>query len=226
MRSTREGNVFTLFVHPRGGGAGKGREGVPCSLGSLVPGPFLGGVPQSLVPGPFFGGRGYPSLWFQVFPGGGVSQSHPRSGVPLPLSQDQDGGGGCRQGYPSQVLDQGYLYPRPRPRWGMGRGYPSQVLDRRYPPSPPPFPMGSTRHGQDTPLALTQEDFLVFIKQFATNINSVTQKLCKTSAHTMTQSWLFRNHKVCAVGHKIELERFQFFCFMKLEIHNSRLLIS
>ena len=52
VQSTREGNVFTLFVRPQGGGAYG--EGIP---NSLVPGLSSQGLSRE---------RGYPCLWFQV----------------------------------------------------------------------------------------------------------------------------------------------------------------
>ena len=80
VRSTREGNLFSLFVH-RGGG-------YP-SLLSLVLSQ-VEGVPQSLVPGPFW--MAVPqSLVLSAGKGGG-DPSHPvrpRTGYPLPTGSGQ-----------------------------------------------------------------------------------------------------------------------------------------
>ena len=123
-----------LSVHPEGG--------YP-SIWFQVP-----SLPR--VPGPFWGtgGRGYPSIWSQV------------------LSQGR--------GYPSQVLDQGcpLTLPSPTPsqdqgggrgRGGEGEEVPQSGPRLAVPPPPPPrqhmlwtrYPVGGT------PLAVTQEDFLV-----------------------------------------------------------------
>ena len=106
-----------VSVCPRGGGDYSSLwPKVPSPASG--PRPFSGGwVPQSLVPGPFS------SLWSQVPPGGWES-------------------GG--EGYPSQVLGQGYpLSSSP---------FPSQDQDGTTPPLPS-F-LDNTRHGQDTQQAV------------------------------------------------------------------------
>ena len=94
IRSTKEGNVFTLFVSSLGGGVG-----VPQSL---VPGPFPASGPRS-----FPGGGTYLSLWFQVlsWEKGRRRGTPVRSGYPLPQVRIQDGGGRGGGGLPqsSQV---------------------------------------------------------------------------------------------------------------------------
>ena len=79
VRSTREGNIFSLLVSPRRGEV----------LQSLVLGPFQGeGAPQTLVPGPFWG----------------VPPSPVTGPVQSPVPGSAGGGGrvpaGTGQGYP------------------------------------------------------------------------------------------------------------------------------
>ena len=117
VRSTKEGNVFTLFV------SSPGRESMGGGYPSLwfqVPSQPLvqvlsgGGVLQSLVPGPFPGGKGYP----RQVPGPG----------PLPPARTRMG-----KGVPSQVPGQSTPSPLARIRMGRGGGTPS-LPQVRVPP--------------------------------------------------------------------------------------------
>ena len=107
VRSTREGNVFTLFVRPRGGGGG-------------YPSPRF--FPRSLIPGPFWGGvTPVPGVWSQVLSGGYFMVPGPFPGV---WSQVLFGQGG----YPS---------PRFFPSGALERIGVPPSWDWGIPPSPP-----------------------------------------------------------------------------------------
>ena len=184
-----EGTQCFYFVHERGRGTpwplvpgsfpdlrsfpwGGGFLSFWFQIPSLISGLFLGAGGSSVSGSRSFAGwDGIPLSWSRGR--GGVLRSGPRTGYPLtpppppPCGhQDQDILYGER-GVPQSGPRTGYC-PPPKPGPGQGRGILQSGPRTGYPPLPPPsHNMTWTGYAAgSTPLAVTQEVFLVLNRYF------------------------------------------------------------